>query len=165
METCLKSLFDFPPFNSCSKIDLFKGVNFRLRLIFNHGYSAYSSKVEKVLKGSLNLIPPPLPLVNIQIMGGKVCLRCKGLTLLVVVNKLLKTKVTKSLLTSPSNVLPYYLQKPFPPIIWIFTESEGDGIKSRRSFEIFSTLKYWVKMLPTIFHCSASNNFFLPDLF
>ena len=84
---------------------------------------------------------------KIPIMVGKVCLKCKCKKLLGV-NKLLKTK---SLLTSPNNVLPYYLQKPFPPIIWIFTESEGDGIKSRRSSEIFSTLKYWVKMLPTIF--------------
>ena len=57
-------------------------------------------KVEKILKGSLDS-------VKIQIMGGKVCLRCKGKTLLGVVNKLLKTK---SLLTSPNNVLPYYLK-------------------------------------------------------
>ena len=64
-------------------------------------------KVENILKGSLDLIPSPLPSVKIQIMGGKVCLRCKGKTLLGVVNKLLKTK---SLLTSPSNVLPYYLK-------------------------------------------------------
>ena len=64
-------------------------------------------KIEKLLKGSLDLIPSPSPSVNIQIMGGKVCLRCKGKTLLGVVNKLLKTK---SLLTSPSNVLPYYLK-------------------------------------------------------
>ena len=63
--------------------------------------------VEKILKGSLDLIPSPSPSVKIQIMGGKVCLRCKGKTLLGVVNKLLKTK---SLLTSPSNVLPYYLK-------------------------------------------------------
>ena len=66
-----------------------------------------SNKVEKILKGSLNLIPSPSPSVKIQIMGGKVCLRCKGKTLLGIVNKLLKTK---SLLTSPSNVLPYYLK-------------------------------------------------------
>ena len=39
--------------------------------------------------------------------GKKVCLRCKGKTLLGVVNELLKTK---SLLTSPSNILPYYLK-------------------------------------------------------
>ena len=50
-------------------------------------------------------------------MGGKVCLRCRGKTLLGVVIKLLKTK---SLLTSHSNVLPYYLKKTFLPIIWIF---------------------------------------------
>ena len=31
--------------------------------------------VEKILKGSLDLIPSPS--VQIQIMGGKVCLRCK----------------------------------------------------------------------------------------
>jgi hypothetical protein len=30
----------------------------------------------------------------------------------------------------------------FPPIIWIFTEDEGDGIKSRLSSYIFSTLKH-----------------------
>jgi hypothetical protein len=40
-------------------------------------------------------------------MGGKVSLGCKGKTLLAIVNKLLKTK---SLLASPSNVLPYYLK-------------------------------------------------------
>ena len=57
-------------------------------------------KVEKVLEGSLDLIPSPLSSVKIQIMGGKVCLMCKGKTLLGIVNKLLKTK---SLLTSPSN--------------------------------------------------------------
>ena len=62
-------------------------------------------KVENILKGSLDQISSPS--VKIQIIGGKVCLRCKGKTLLGVVNKLLKTK---SLLTSPSNVLPYYLK-------------------------------------------------------
>ena len=64
-------------------------------------------KVEKILKGSLDSIPSPSPSVKIQIMGGKFCLRCKGKTLLVIVNKLLKTK---SLLTSPRNVLPYYFK-------------------------------------------------------
>ena len=56
-------------------------------------------KVENILKGSLDLIPSPSSSVKIQIMGGKVCLMCKGKTLLGIVNKLLKTK---SLLTSPS---------------------------------------------------------------
>ena len=64
-------------------------------------------KVEKILKGSQDSMPSPWPSVKTQIMGGKVCLRCKGKTLLVVVNKLLKTK---SLLTSPSTVLPHYLK-------------------------------------------------------
>ena len=64
-------------------------------------------KVKKILKGSLGSIPSPLPSVKIQIMGGKVWLSCKCKTLLGVVNKLFKTK---SLLTSPSNVLPFYLK-------------------------------------------------------
>merc|ERR1712051_852792 len=68
-------------------------------------FNATSGKVKKILKGSLDSMPSPSPSVKIQIMGGKVCLRCKGKTLLGVVNKLLKTK---SLLTSPSNVLPHY---------------------------------------------------------
>ena len=71
----------------------------------NIRYFIFSVKVEKILKGSLDSVPPPS--VKIQIMGGKFCLRCKSKTLLDVVNKLLKTK---SLLTSPSNVLPYYLK-------------------------------------------------------
>ena len=67
-----------------------------------------NSKVEKVIKGSLVSIPSPSPSVKIQIMGGKVYLRCEGKkTLLGVFNKLLKTK---RLLTSASNVLPYYLK-------------------------------------------------------
>jgi hypothetical protein len=76
----------------------------KTKLIFEIDKSLIS-KVEKILKGSLDSIPSPS--VKIQIMGGKVCLRCKGKTLLDVVNKRLKTK---SLLTSPSNVLPYYLK-------------------------------------------------------
>ena len=64
-------------------------------------------KVEKILKGSLDSISLPSTSVKIQIMGRKVCLRFKGKALLGVVNKLLKTKY---LLTSPSNVLPYYLK-------------------------------------------------------
>jgi hypothetical protein len=64
-------------------------------------------KVEKILKGSLDSIPSPSPSVKIQIMGGNVSLRCKGKTLLGDVNKLFETK---SLLTSPSNVKPYYLK-------------------------------------------------------
>ena len=71
-----------------------------------------NGKVEKILKGSLDSIPSPS--VKIQIMGGKVCLRCKGKTLLGDVNKLF---VFETLLTMPSNVLPLYLMQTFPPII------------------------------------------------
>ena len=71
-------------------------------------------KVEKNVKGSLDWIPSLSPSVNIQIMGKKVCLRCKGKTLLGIVNKLLKTK---SLLTIPRNVLPLHLKQTFLPII------------------------------------------------
>ena len=39
-------------------------------------------KVENILKGSLDSIPSSSPSVKIQIMGGKICLRCKGKTLL-----------------------------------------------------------------------------------
>ena len=63
-------------------------------------FETYFFKVEKILKGSLDSIPPPSTSVKIQIMVGKVCLRCKGKTLLGVANKILKKK---SLLTSPSN--------------------------------------------------------------
>ena len=53
-----------------------------------------SCKVEKILKGSLIWIPSPSPSVKIQIMGGKVSLRCKGKTLLGVANKIFNTKIT-----------------------------------------------------------------------
>ena len=49
-------------------------------------------KVENILKGSLDSIPSPTPSVEIQIMVGKVFLKCKVKTLLGVVNKLLITK-------------------------------------------------------------------------
>ena len=71
-----------------------RGCNFAATLI----------KVEKILKGSLDLIPSPSE--KIQTMGVKVSLRFKGKILLSIANKLLKTK---SLLILPSNVLPYYL--------------------------------------------------------
>ena len=54
-----------------------------------------------------------------QILGKKVWLKCKGKTLLGLVNKLFA----------------------FPLIVWIFKEGEGDGIESRLSFKTFSTLK------------------------
>jgi hypothetical protein len=53
-------------------------------------------KLENILKGSLDSIPSTSPSVKTQIIGGK-------FFLLGIVKKILKTK---SLLTSPSNVLP-----------------------------------------------------------
>ena len=59
-------------------------------------------KVEKILKGSLDSILSLLPSVKIQIMGGKVCLRCKSKILMGVANKLLKKT---SLLTAMFSLL------------------------------------------------------------
>ena len=58
------------------------------------------SKLENILKGSLDSIPSPST-AKIQIMDRKVCLRCKDKTLLGVVNSLLKTE---SLLTLPRSL-------------------------------------------------------------
>ena len=88
---------------SCQKLRMVK-PNFSLIPAYESGLHI---KVKKILKGSLDSIPSPSPSVKIQIMGGKVGLRCKGNILLGAVNKLLKAK---SLLTSASNVLPYYLE-------------------------------------------------------
>jgi hypothetical protein len=62
-------------------------------------YSGKTVKVEKILKGGR--IQSSSPSVKILIMCGKVCLRCKGKTLLGVVNKLF---IFKSFLTTTSNV-------------------------------------------------------------
>ena len=106
-----------------------------------------SYKVEKILKGSLDSMPSPSRSVKIQIMGRKVCLSCKVKRLLGIVNKLLNTK---SLLTSPSNVLPYYLKKTFLPIIWIFTEGERwwDQIQAN-----FLNLFYFSFSKVSLFRC------------
>ena len=69
--------------------------------------ASYSSgKVEKILKGSLDLITSPS--VKIQIMGGKVCLMCKGKTLLGDVNKLLKAMVCLHTLSKLSHNLNFH---------------------------------------------------------
>ena len=59
---------------------------------FDETESKKGSKVEKILKGILDSNPPSSPLVKIQIMDGKICLRRKGKTLLGFVNKILKAK-------------------------------------------------------------------------
>ena len=40
----------------------------------------------------------------------------------------------------PAFIWPLHLHQTFSPIIWVFTKVEGDGIKSRLTFKIFSTL-------------------------
>ena len=86
-----------------------------------------SCKVEKMQDDSQDSIPSPSHSVKTQIMGGKVCLRWTGKTLLGIVNNIF---VLKQCFTFTS----------FPPIIWIFIEDEGDGIESRLTSSIFSTL-------------------------
>ena len=71
-------------------------------------------KVEKLLKASLDLYPSPSPSVKIQIMGGTICSRCKGKTLLGIVNKLLKTKRFVDITQQCFALL---AQVTFPPII------------------------------------------------
>ena len=48
----------------------------------------------------------------------------------------------------PSNVLPLHLKQTFPPLIWTFTDGEGDGIESRLPFKIFFTLFIYKGFLP-----------------
>ena len=59
-----------------------------LAVMAQRGYYEGMCRVENIFKGSLDLIPSPSPSEKIQIMGGKVCLRCNGKTLLGVFNKL-----------------------------------------------------------------------------
>ena len=92
----------------------------------------FTGKVERIIKGSLDLIPSPSPSVKIQIIGGKVCLKCWVMS-----TNFLYSKVCWQC----SKNLPLNLKHTFPPIIWIFTVGEGDGIESRLPFKISSTLK------------------------
>ena len=87
-------------------------------------------KIEKILKGSLVSIPSPSRSREHLIFF---CFYFFGQTLLGVVNIFF---CAKSLLTTPSNIWPLHFMRIFPPIIWTFTESEGDGIKSRLSSKI-----------------------------
>ena len=89
-----------------------------------HSLCCLKFKVEKILKSSLDLIPSP---VKIQIMGGKVYLIGKGKTLLGIVNK--PFCIQKFV----DNTQQCFAFTPFPPTISIFSEGEGDGIKSRLS--------------------------------
>ena len=105
-KTNVLKLFYFPRHNRM-KLFLKKHCNFNVpALIIIYFWNIH--KVKKILKESLDLISSPSPTVKIQIIGGKVCFRCKGKTLLGIVNKLF---VFKSLLTTSSNVLPLPLSR------------------------------------------------------
>ena len=95
-------------------------------------------KVEKILKNSLDSILSP----SRSCEHFNFLFSFFGQTLLGIVNKLFGIK---SLLTTPSNVLPLHLKPTFPPIIWIFTE--GGGIEFRRSSKIFFTLTFHLSIL------------------
>ena len=58
------------------KVQNLHGKNF-----WNNTINNCCFKVENILKGSLDLIQSPSPSLKIQIMGGKVCLRCKSKTM------------------------------------------------------------------------------------
>ena len=68
-----RDLANFPPEFTDEPVQLTPDDQYGFLLFFR-------IKVEKILKGSLDLIPSPSPSIKIQIMGGKVCLRCKGKT-------------------------------------------------------------------------------------
>ena len=67
------------------------------------------SKVETILKGSLDSITSPSPSEKIQIMGRKVCLRGKGKTLLGDINKLFDND-RQCFANIDAMVLPYHLK-------------------------------------------------------
>ena len=83
----------------------------------------YLGKVEKILKGSLDFIQSPS--VKIQIIGGKVCLRYKGKTLLGHINTFF---VSKNMLTMSNNILPLHLKQTFPHMIWILRKVKVMGL-------------------------------------
>ena len=87
---------------------------------------AHIYKVKKILKGSLDSISSPSPSVKIQIWAKKFAWSVKA-------------KHCWALLTNyciqkfVDNIQQWFAFTPFLPIIWIFTEGEGDGIESRLS--------------------------------
>ena len=103
---------------------LFILCNMRSSIFFSP--NCFSFKVEKILKVSLVSNPSDPLSVKIQIMDRKVCLRCKSKTLLGVL-------FSKLWWHHPAMFCLITSRKLYPPIIWIFTKGEGDGIESRLS--------------------------------
>ena len=107
-----------------SRISLVSSVIFVIRY--------FSVKVEKIEENSLDSIPLPSLSVKIQIIGRKVYL-------LGDVNKLF---VFKSLLTTPSNVLRYYLKQTFGLIIEFSLKVKV--LRSNLCYLLKPFLLYWV---------------------
>ena len=116
--------------------------------------SKTKGKVEKILKGNLDLIPSPSPSVKIQIMGGKVCLRCKGKRLLGVVNKLLKVKsfAFTPQANFPAHILNFYykrwrwldwMQAVFLIFFTLFLFANNWWVEGILLYRLFDTRKVW----------------------
>ena len=106
------------------------------------GFVRYVCNVEKILKGSLNLIPSSFPSSKIQIMGGKVCLRFKSKTLMGVVNKLLKIK---SLLQCPAMFCLYTSSKLSRLYFEFSLKMKLKGLNTGylfKSFRLYDTIEF-----------------------
>ena len=139
--------------NGAAGQSLFLKLNFSF--LQNLGCITEQGKIGKILKGSLDSIPSPSSSVKTQIMGGKVCLRCKGKTLLGIVNKLF---VFKSLLTMPSNVLPLHLKQTFPPIFEFSLKMKVMGSIPGYFFKSFLLLANFYS-IPAIISKPGKRNF------
>ena len=97
----------------------------------------HCAKVEEILKGSMDSIPSPSLSLKIQIMGGKVCLRCKGKHCWALSTNIWKQKKV----ASPSNVLPYqslyFLRRHPSPLIWRYVLNVKLTVKISSVFVAF----------------------------
>ena len=110
----------------------------------------------KILKCSLDLISSPS--VKIQSICVKFYLEVIRQN---IAGWYQQTFFFKSLLATPSNVLPFHLKQTFLSMIWIFTEGEGDGIKPGVFSKIFFTLPFFChqhhnkRLVRTCFFCQS----------
>ena len=99
---------------------------------------------------------------KIKIIGGKVYLRQN-------IAGWCQTVTSHLFVDNAKQCLPLHLKQTLPPIIWIFTEGEGNGIESSLPFKIFSTLQiiYWSKENQKIklksFHIFQIQSFYLRE--
>ena len=98
-------------------------------------FKRWSIKVKKTLEGCLDLIPSPSPFCEnsdcVQESYVNYPLYLSSQLLLFSNNYCTRTEIFSATLSR----LEYFV-----PAIWIFTKSEGDGIKSSESSKIFFTL-------------------------